>query len=344
MPNEQDCLDLHIPLGQGWTIGNSPFVAMHDRSAGGVSAIFLGEPRCGKSRASYRRAYRLFQRERLFIRGQLDTTWLLQFKSRATVWVPRGATFSVSDNGENVPVEVQEYVGFADLLRRAKTGRANVLYWPRDEREQWVGFLESLLNRKDREPQLILDDECQQIAPQGASSEGGAYQRMVRFRTILEQGPKAWVSFLLSSHQAHDTDYQCVELCLYAVLMTASSPPTKFASTCHRILRALPSLPKGGAFVVGSTLGGGARYQRMAFTDRLGATPKLVVTISGPPLPSVTPSTTKGTKLSDEERERIREMDRQGVRDEEIAVVLHRGIATIRRALSTQGPPPLHLS
>ena len=35
--------------------------------------------------------------------------------------------------------------------------------------------------------------------------------------------------------------------------------------------------------MVGSTLGGGAMYQRVNFHDELGPTPKLIVSVGGPP-------------------------------------------------------------
>lgn len=339
MITEKQCRRWHIPLGGGWTLENSPMVAAHDYRAGGTSVILLGEPRCGKTRALFRRAKRLYPDMRLWVRLHLDTSWVEEFGTKAVVWLPVGHEIEIV--GESVRVE--HYTDYQDLLRRAKKGEANILAWATDALNRWVDFLEELLRRDKRELELVLDDEVQQEAPEGATSEiapgesCSPYRRVCRMRVILEQGPKVWISFLLSSHQAHDTDYRCVESCLFVVLMTASSPPDKFASTCRKILHALPGLGKGQAFWVGSTLGGGARYQRVDFKDRLGPTPKHVIKLTGPaPLivpPPKAKERGKGSGRTQDDTKKIWLLRAQGLTERQIVERTGWSLRTVKRAL-----------
>ena len=336
MLTEDECRELHIPLSSQWTPENSPFAAMHDREIGGLTTIFLGEPGSGKTRASYLRAWRLCHRERLFVRGiAKNHIWHWRFGKRAIVWVPERTTFRLFEaeeyGGKEIPVRVNTYHDFADLLSRAKVGSANVLYWGSKGLDHWGEFLHALLMRKDRLPQLILDDELQAVAPSGASNVDGSYVRVREMQEWMRQARESEVSSLFSTQIDYQTDYNVGQLAHYYVFLAGARIP-------DRVLGALPrrpggtrtylrtsGLPPGDGFVVGRTQEG-YRYQPVRFVDHMKVRCKTVSVVDGPPeAPEVTG---KKAKMQ-EERERIDALLAQGCTQPEVARKLHVSLRTV---------------
>lgn len=342
MLTEEQARKYRIPLGDGWTVANSPFAAFFDDTAGGQSVMFLGEPRVGKTTAVLLLGYRLFRYRRTWLRCHLDTNWVWLFGRRAVVWVPEGVTFRIP--GENVTVRT--YSDLSDLLVRAKKGELNVLAWDEGEAPvRWTEFNEALLHRQSREPEVVMDEEIQQVAPEGASGHGpdSPYGTMVRWRVIVEQGPKTWVSYILASHQGHDTDYRVTESAIYAGLMCNATPPNKFSRVALPILGAIPHLGKGWCFFVGQNAEGRTWYQRIHFVrSPKWATPRHAIQITAPPKaePSkpalVAPPSPwdrgRGTRRTLSDFEEIFRLKSEGRTQAEVAALTGWSVRTVRDA------------
>ncbi len=349
MLTEVDCRELHIPLGGSWGLENSPLVSMHDRTIGGITVIFLGEPGAGKTRASYQRAWRLLRRERLFLRGlSKNHIWHWRFGKRAVVWVPEGTTFKLLEaaeyGGKEIPVTVKNYRGFVDLLSRAKLGDANVLYWGNDALTHWGEFLEAILQRPDRLPQLILDDEVQAVAPDGATNADGSYGRVRDLREWMREARESEVSTLLSTQIDFQMDYNMRRLAHYYVFMAGASVPDRVQAALPRGFRGRPTylrtsgLPPGRGYVVGRTPEG-YRYQPVNFTDRLKVGCKTISLVMAPP--EAPKLTGKQVKMK-EEKESIEKLLSQGLTQAQVAKRLRMSPRTVWSRISqVPTPPPL---
>ncbi len=346
MLTEEDCRELHIPLTSRWTLRNSPAVAMHNRETGGVTTIFLGEPGSGKTRASYLTAWRLYRRERLFIRG-IDKShiWHWRFGIRAIVWVREGTTFELFQaeeyGGKQIPVRVETYRDFPDLLSRAKVGYAHVLYWGSRGADHWGEFLQSLLQRKDRRPQLILDDEIQSVAPTGATNTDGSYARVRGIQEWMRAARETEVSSLFSTQIDYQMDFNVSQLTHFYVFMSGARVP-------DRVLAALPrrpggqrtylrtsGLPTGDAYIVGKTPAGYS-YQPVTFRDPLKVRCKTVSVVVGPPEPDPPhrPSHGKGSARTEEDNREIARLCALGLTQEQIARETGWGKRTVKLAYS----------
>ena len=83
----------------------------------------------------------------------------------------------------------------------------------------------------------------------------------------------------------------------------------------------------------------GYRYQPVRFVDHLKVRVKTVSVVEDPPSPperKIVLRPTKGTRLTEEERERVRELHHQGVRRDEIATALRRSVRSIDTVLASQ--------
>lgn len=340
MLNEGDCRELHLPITPQWSPKNSPLIAMHDREIGGLTTIFLGEPGAGKTRASYLRAWRMFRRERLFVRGlEKHHLWHWRFGKRAIVWVPKGTTFHLLEaqeyGGGEIPVRVETYSGYADLLRRAKVGYANVLYWGPNALDHWSEFLAALLRRPDRLPQLVLDDEVQAVAPMSAA-KGQGYERVREVQEWMRQARESNVSSLFSTQIDYQMDYNVGQLAHFYVFMAGSRVPDRVKGALPRgtYLRT-SGLPPGKGFVVGRTASG-YRYQPVRFVDKMQVECKTVSVVNGPPeAPKVTG---KRAKMQ-AEKERIENLLTQGMTEAEVARKLHVSLRTVANRLCATFPP-----
>ena len=352
MLTEEDCRELHIPLTPKWTLRNSPLVSMHDREIGGLTTIFLGEPGAGKTRASYLRAWRMFGRERLFVRGLTKNhIWHWRFGKRAVVWVPESTSFKLFEaeeyGGKEIAVHVETYHDFPDLLSRAKVGSANVMYWGSKGADHWGEFLQSLLQRKDRLPQLILDDEVQSVAPQGATNADGSYLRVRGIQGWMREARESEVSSLFSTQIDYQMDYNVGQLAHFYVFLAGSRIP-------DRVLGALPrrpggqltrlrtsGLPPGDGFVVGRTPDG-YRYQPVRFKDKLKVRSKTVSVVVGPPEPDSPTMVDKMAELQErrdntrvERREEVQRLKAQGYTQTEVAAIMGCGLRTVQRVWYT---------
>lgn len=214
----------------------SPLLTMERREVGGVTTVILGIPGVGKSALAYRLAHRRLGKEMLWVRGNTDDSWWWLWRRQAVVWVPRGSGAVVVGlrGRERLPVDadVREYSSLPDLLAKAEEGRANVVYFQACARgvtahlEQWLDLLEAVLDRGDRVPQLILDDEAHVVAPEGAGAYDGGYQRVKRLLAILADARRAEVSYVLAGHQAHDLSYAVLGKAHYTLLLPGARVPS----------------------------------------------------------------------------------------------------------------------
>jgi hypothetical protein len=212
----------------------SPIAASADLRVGGNTLFILGSPGMGKSVLAYMFARSRSDRMRLWVRGTMDYTWHEAYGREATVWVPRGEvpTLSAYAGADRVdprdPPAIREYDSLRDLISKAETGGANVLYWPEGPEglDQWLRFCWYLRHREDAEPQLLLDDEVHEIAPaRGSSPDPEEYRRMGIARRVLADSRKSDMSWILSSHQSHDIDYSILGKGHYYALLTGARVP-----------------------------------------------------------------------------------------------------------------------
>jgi predicted DNA-binding protein (UPF0251 family) len=331
-----------------WDLKNSPLVSMHERTIGGITTIFLGEPGAGKTRASYQRAWRLYRRERLFIRGlSKNHIWHWRFGRRAVVWVPEGTVFRLlaasESGGREIPVKVQVYRDYADLLSRAKLGNANVLYWGSEGLTHWGEFLAAILQRPDRLPQLILDDEVQAVAPDGATNADGSYTRVRDLREWMREARESEVSTLLSTQIDFQMDFNMRQLAHFYVFMAGAGVPERV----RLALRGMDGrstylhtrgLPPGRGYVVGRTPEG-YRYQPVNFRDRLKVGCKTISLVMAPP--EAPKLTGKQVKMK-EEKESIEKLLSQGLTQAQVAKRLRMSPRTVWSRISqVPTPPPL---
>lgn len=346
MLTEDDCRELHIPITPRWGLHNSPLVAMHDRSIGGITTFFLAKPGGGKTRASYLRAWRMYQRERLFIRGLTkNQIWHWRFGNRAVVWVPSGTTFKLLEaaeyGGREIPVRVETYQDIADLLERAKVGNANVLYWAKNGADRWGGFLQGLLQRKDRLAQLVFDDEVQAVAPQGATNMDGSYLRVRGLQEWMREARESEISTLFSTQIDYQMDYNVGQLGhFYVFLVGARIPDDVTAALPRRPGGRLTHLQTSGlrpgdGFVVGRT-DAGYFYQPVRFKDHLRVRCKTRVVVEGPPEPPPPhrPAQGKGSARTAEDNREIARLCALGLTQEQIERETGWGRNTIQRAYS----------
>lgn len=220
-----------VAIGEGGSASESVLVQIRDRSTGGSSVCFLGTPRSGKSALAYLLASQRYKEERTWARGNSDDGWYWWFGSAAVVWTPEGCDVGLLGmlGTEKFPierVEVRTYASYADLLARAEVGRVHVLYWPGDGFDEWVSFLEALVDREERVPQLVLDDEAHETLPADGTGGGkGAHERVVRFLRVMAHARRAEVSFLLCTHQGFDVHYAVLGKCHFTILLAGSRVP-----------------------------------------------------------------------------------------------------------------------
>ena len=287
MLTEADCAQLGIELAPPWwTVQTSPLVHVFDRSIGGTTTFFLGNTGSGKSLASLLWAWRAcmfhensrttFRRERLWYKGiAKNTNWLWRFGGRSVVWVPKGTDFRLFQRrnfgGRELPVTVRQYNSYKELLRSAKFGVANVLYWSIEEDQRWVEFQGELLERPDGLPQLLYDEEVQNVAPQGARRTG--YDRALDEREWMRRAREHGCSCLFSTQFDSQTDYNVIQLAHNYVVMKgarvpdhvqlpprANGRPTTLYTT---------GLPSGTGYVIADTYAKGVRYQQVVFDSLL---------------------------------------------------------------------------
>ena len=274
----------------------SPLLTMERREVGGVTTVILGIPGVGKSALAYRLAHRRLGKEMLWVRGNTDDSWWWLWRRQAIVWVPRGSGAVVVGlrGRERLPVDadVREYSSIPDLLAKASEDHANVVYfgsYPRGvtiHLEQWLDLLEAVLDRGDRVPQLILDDEAHVVAPEGAGAYDGGYQRVKRLLAILADARRAEVSLVLAGHQAHDLSYAVLGKAHYTLLLPGARVPS-YLDTEAVPQDLLRRIHRGQGVAVGGTALG-LRWEQFDFSPLPPREYSVVVGMAkspSPPLP-----------------------------------------------------------
>ena len=258
-----------ITLGKGREAEESVLLAMRERAIGGSSAVFLGVPGSGKSALAYLMVEQRRREERVFVRGNTDDGWWWWFGRDALVWVPEGCTAEVYGlAGESkIPIDadVRTYASGPDLMERAELGKVNVLYWPGEGWGRWVSFLAALVDRDDRLPQLVLDDEAHETFPEsgfgGEDAGEQPFDRIKRFIRILAHSRRAEVSYLLAGHQGFDIHYAVLGKMHYTLLLAGSRVPRHVEQVAsdevlYGLGRICGRLHRGRAVAVGPTPAG----------------------------------------------------------------------------------------
>ena len=293
----------NIDLGRGRDRDESVLMAMRERAIGGSSAVLLGVPGSGKSALAYLMvAQRRFD-ERVWVRGNTDDGWWWWFRRDAIVWVPEGCAAEVYglEGKCKLPVDadIRTYSTTADLMERAELGKVHVLYWPGEGWGRWVSFLAALVDRDDRCPQLVLDDEAHETFPE--SGFGGEdvgeqpFDRIKRFLRILAHSRRAEVSYLLAGHQGFDIHYGVMGKMHYTVLLAGSRVPNHVKQVASEDVlfgldRICGRLHRGRGVAVGPTAYGYVYEEVGKDETPIPPPPKrdytIVVRVKGPPPPS----------------------------------------------------------
>lgn len=302
-----------LVLGRGRDADESVLLAMRTREIGGSSAVFLGVPGSGKSALAYLLLAQRKDEERAWVRGNTDDGWWWRFGRDAIVWIPEGceATVYGIEGRQRLPVDadVRTYRGLPDLLERAELGKVNVLYWPGEGWSSWVSFLEALVARDDRLPQLVLDDEAHETWPEsgfgGEDGGEGPFPRIKRGLRVLAHSRRAEVSYLLAGHQGFDIHYAILGKMHYTLLLAGSRVPNHVATVASDdVLEGLDHLcgrlHRGRAVAVGPTPAGFV-YEEVGSDERPIPPPPrrrftVVVRVKGPspPPPPLPPSHSMG--------------------------------------------------